>query len=521
MRDVDPAWWRSAALNARPMPTYLRERDFGAVFRFLRTRGWSRASIAAATGLSETRVREISTGRQRVTSYEVLERLADGLQIERGLVGLAYGPEEQWPEEPAADETADEPPAGEAPAGPGPVPVEAEPDPVAGAAAPPVVELPPPVRLTLIKGQRDEVTELFPELEPTSGPEAGTEVGTEALFSVTVGPGPAGQPGGAWPTAAVAPLLNSLTQALIGPHEDRGAGPLPTLPAAVRATARAKRHYQACDYDTVLRDLPSLLEKLDTLQEIGRDGGPGHTVAADAYHVAGSVLLKVGDTALATVAADRSMAAAQRSGDPIAVGASARILAHTLMSTGHGEQARQVAVRAATQLAADVPLAHSRPARSVYGALLLRGSIASARIDREGAYELLAEAAAVAGDIDDLANERWTAFGPTNVLLHRVNVALVLGDAGSAIDTARLIDLRKVVLAERRAAFFLDIAHAYHQWGRYDEAFVALNRANQAAPQEIRARPSAGRLVTEMAARAPITTRPRIHRLAQSAGIKL
>src|SRR3954454_5943844 len=93
MRDVDPAWWRSGALNARPMPTYLRERDFGAVFRFLRARGWSRASIAAATGLSETRVREISTGRQRVTSYEVLERLADGLQIERGLVGLAYEPD--------------------------------------------------------------------------------------------------------------------------------------------------------------------------------------------------------------------------------------------------------------------------------------------------------------------------------------------------------------------------------------------------------------------------------------------
>src|SRR3954467_5871777 len=93
MREIDPEWWRSAAFDTRPLLAYLRERDFGAVFRFLRARGWSRASIAAATGLSETRVREISTGRQRVTSYEVLERLADGLQIERGLVGLAYEPD--------------------------------------------------------------------------------------------------------------------------------------------------------------------------------------------------------------------------------------------------------------------------------------------------------------------------------------------------------------------------------------------------------------------------------------------
>jgi len=46
--------------------------------------------IGAATGLSETRVREIAQGKQRVGSVEVLERIADGLEIDRGWVGLAY-----------------------------------------------------------------------------------------------------------------------------------------------------------------------------------------------------------------------------------------------------------------------------------------------------------------------------------------------------------------------------------------------------------------------------------------------
>ncbi|MEJ3751038.1 hypothetical protein WEI85_48485 [Actinomycetes bacterium KLBMP 9797] len=62
----------------------------GALFRFLKTRGWSRAALAAATGLTETRVRAVAQGKQQITSYDVLERIASGLKIERGLLGLAY-----------------------------------------------------------------------------------------------------------------------------------------------------------------------------------------------------------------------------------------------------------------------------------------------------------------------------------------------------------------------------------------------------------------------------------------------
>jgi hypothetical protein len=70
----------------------LADRDVSGVFRFLKTRGFSRAAIAGLTGLSETRVREIIQGRQRVRDYEVFERIAAGLSIDRGLLGLAYTP---------------------------------------------------------------------------------------------------------------------------------------------------------------------------------------------------------------------------------------------------------------------------------------------------------------------------------------------------------------------------------------------------------------------------------------------
>jgi transcriptional regulator with XRE-family HTH domain len=90
MTQIDPAWWTSSTYEGRPMREILRRRDIAAVFGFLASRGWSRAAIAAATGLSESRVRGIRQGRQQITSYEVLERIADGLGIQRGLIGLAY-----------------------------------------------------------------------------------------------------------------------------------------------------------------------------------------------------------------------------------------------------------------------------------------------------------------------------------------------------------------------------------------------------------------------------------------------
>lgn len=89
--DIDPRWWDTALFDGRPVSESLAERDVSSVLRFLRTRGFSRSRLAALTGLSETRVRQISQGRQRVTSYEVLERIADGLSIPRPRLGLAAG----------------------------------------------------------------------------------------------------------------------------------------------------------------------------------------------------------------------------------------------------------------------------------------------------------------------------------------------------------------------------------------------------------------------------------------------
>ncbi len=70
----------------------LAHRDIIAVFRILRDAGVSQVRIASATGQGQSEVSEIMSGRQ-VQSVALLERIADGLGVRRGWMGLAYEPD--------------------------------------------------------------------------------------------------------------------------------------------------------------------------------------------------------------------------------------------------------------------------------------------------------------------------------------------------------------------------------------------------------------------------------------------
>jgi len=286
----------------------------------------------------------------------------------------------------------------------------------------------------------------------------------------------------------------------------------------------ARREYQGCRYSELARHLPALLARLDSACEMlaGDARGKACELAADAYHVAAGLLLKLDDQGLACLAADRSMRAAQASADPVTIGASARIVTHTLMSGGH----MPAAVSAASRYAAGLDHAmesHTADSLSVYGALLLRGSVAAAQHgDRAAAHELLGEAdeAARRLGLDDAdANLRWTAFGPANAMLHRVNIAVTLGDAGTAIDVAGRVDLSKVTVTERRATLLLDVSRAFLQWGRHEKAYTALRAAEATAHEEVAGRPSVHRLLRDLRTAAPASIRRDVDQFAAQIGV--
>jgi hypothetical protein len=296
---------------------------------------------------------------------------------------------------------------------------------------------------------------------------------------------------------------------------------VPTITELSVAVANAKRDYQACRYAAVLDALPHLLESVQLVcsTATGDASLRAWGLAAFAYQVTGSVMLKVGDLGLAAFAADRGMEAAVRSQDPVVLAVSARSVTHSLMSGGHAARAKEIASQAAARLDADVP----RPgpeALSVYGALLLRGAVAAAIAeDRAGAAQLLDEAEQAGRRLGHDDNAHWTAFGPTNVVQHRVHIAMTLGDAGTAVDLARRVDLGQIQLAERKAGLLIDTAQAFAQWGKHEQAYHALRTAERVAPEEIRTRGAVRRLVGGLALTAPRTVRRDVQEFAERIGV--
>ena len=74
----------------------LAERDIARVYRILQKCGISQRRIATLTRQSQSEISEILAGR-RVTSYEVLVRIADGLGVPRGWMGLAVNTDAELP----------------------------------------------------------------------------------------------------------------------------------------------------------------------------------------------------------------------------------------------------------------------------------------------------------------------------------------------------------------------------------------------------------------------------------------
>src|SRR5439155_24360295 len=81
---INPAVWDNGEMR-----TALAGREVSSVYRNLRKEGISQRQIAAMTGQSQSEVSEILKGRQ-VMAYDVLARIADGLGVPRGYMGLAY-----------------------------------------------------------------------------------------------------------------------------------------------------------------------------------------------------------------------------------------------------------------------------------------------------------------------------------------------------------------------------------------------------------------------------------------------
>jgi hypothetical protein len=83
--EIDPKLWE------RPdRRRFLAVRDIAGVYRLLQRHGVSQRAIAALTGQSQSEIPEILSRGRQVSSYDLLVRIGEGLNIQRGWMGLAY-----------------------------------------------------------------------------------------------------------------------------------------------------------------------------------------------------------------------------------------------------------------------------------------------------------------------------------------------------------------------------------------------------------------------------------------------
>ncbi|WP_243793682.1 helix-turn-helix transcriptional regulator [Saccharopolyspora gloriosae] len=95
--DIPPEVWRRAEVRDA-----LAMRDIGTVYRALRAHGVSQSRIAQLTGQAQSEVSDVLNGRA-VRSYALLSRIATGLGIPRGWMGMAGEAPPATTEQPGAD----------------------------------------------------------------------------------------------------------------------------------------------------------------------------------------------------------------------------------------------------------------------------------------------------------------------------------------------------------------------------------------------------------------------------------
>ncbi|MBN3932957.1 helix-turn-helix transcriptional regulator [Streptomyces verrucosisporus] len=310
---------------------------------------------------------------------------------------------------------------------------------------------------------------------------------------MTDNPTPPPGPATALP-AEVAALADSL-------HAPAQGGRVVDLAGLRRRVTFCCQAWASCHYTAAARDLPAALADAHRTAAVSSEAA---VLLSRAYQLTASLLFKYGALARtpAVLAADRALAAAETSGDPVAIGAAVRRVARGLIHQQRYATATDYATATATALRPD--LERSGPAGlSALGMLYLVAAVGATGSGRSPqAVATTADRLGEAGEIAARQGEDgadFTGFGPTNVRLHEVDTLLRLDDAWSAVEAAQRIDATALagLGRERQARHLVTTARAAALTRRREDAVRDLLEAERLAPEEVR-RPSVTRLVGDL-----------------------
>lgn len=275
---------------------------------------------------------------------------------------------------------------------------------------------------------------------------------------------------------------------LLATTSDNGDGEPPGLDGLQCDIGEVFDAYQDSRYGYVTGRAPLVLS--DALRAAGAveeaDRGRAQGLLALAYQAAVAVLTKLGETDLAWIASERGLAAAQQADNPVVLGSLFRSVTHALHATGRFQAGVELTEAAAGVLSPYLGSRADDALISVYGSLFLTGAVAASRADdRQTTTVFLTEAQDSAARLGRDANAMWTAFGPTNVAIHRMTTAMELGDVQVAVDLGPRVDASGLPI-ERQVRHAIETARAYTARNRRDDALQALLDAERLAPEQIK-----------------------------------
>lgn len=291
-------------------------------------------------------------------------------------------------------------------------------------------------------------------------------------------------------------LVLSATHALRAMLTDRRPPALSTLRSR---TGKSWDLTHADRYTDLTKLLRGLIPDLETAARAaaGDRRSEAFELMATAYQACSAALSKLGDPEAAWIAADRSMAAAEQAGNALLVAAGAFRLVFVFLTSRHYDQAEETARTAADALRPKADEGDPQ-AMSLWGALTLQRAIVAARLNEpDTAYGQLELAHQTAERLGEGRNDYGTEFGPANVGLYEVAVAVELGDAGRALHVASIVDTTGLS-AERRARMLIDVARAHVQRRQVHDAVTALRDAEAITPEQVHGHDLVRQLVSDL-----------------------
>lgn len=216
---------------------------------------------------------------------------------------------------------------------------------------------------------------------------------------------------------------------------------------------------------------------------------------------------------LIELATMRARWCAQQSDDPLLSALADYMAARDAWTTADWDDANLLVDRALRTV--ETSGAERTQAAAMAGALQLRAAITAARTgDGDEAYARLDAAEDAARQTEGSRDPYLNCFSTGNVQIHRVAVAVELGDGAEAVRRSRGLVIPKDLPVSRVAHHFLDTARGWVWVGETDRGLAALERADRLAPQFVRNHPMARQTVRALLRAHRATTHERLRRMA-------